>query len=102
MKKAIDIGFLEREGYGNSKEIVVYQKTAANNRARLAVSMLERWGAVAGTPDGEDSAGRAKLNHMPVDDMVKRACETAEKAFIEFERRGWLLDLPKPILQNDK
>jgi len=91
----IDIGFIEVEEWGRT-EIAVYKKIALSSKALLAISMMERWGLVAGEPDGEDSAGRSKLNLMPVKQLVERACETADIAFKEFKERKWILDLPAP------
>ena len=35
-------------------------------------------------------------------EVVDRACETANALVDEFERRGWYLDLPDPVLLADE
>ncbi len=62
--------------------------------ARLATQLIERWGMVMGKPGGEDSAGRAKIDIMPVDELVTRACDAAQQAAAAFRVRGWVLELP--------
>ena len=57
--------------------------------ANLAAALIERWGLVAAKPDGEDSAGRAKLRKSAPQELVTEACETAALALAEFRRRGW-------------
>ena len=92
----MDIGFIEDETFRGRIEIAVYKKIALNARAFLAISMMERWGIVAGEPDGEDSSGRSKLGLMPVEQLVERSCQAADLAFKEFRKRKWILDLPAP------
>ena len=82
------------------EEVTFHKKTILDSKAEFATEMLIKWGMVTGVPDGEDSAGRAKLKVMPVDELVQRACETAEKAFTEFEKRGWILEVPTPQLRE--
>lgn len=70
--------------------------------ARMACLLIERWGMIAGKSDGEDSAGRAKLDLMPPAEVVERACETAQLAVAEFERRGWVENVtPRPEDEAD-
>ena len=69
---------------------------ALNQRARFAVSFVERWGAVAATPDGmEDSAGRQALRMMTPTELVTRACETADLLFAGLIARGWAVEVPE-------
>lgn len=59
--------------------------------ANLALSFVEKWGMVQGASDGtEDSAGRAKLVLMPVEEVVNRAASMAEQIVAELERREWI------------
>ena len=58
---------------------------------RIALVLIEKWGVVAGKIKGEeDSAGRAILDVMPVEDVVKRAFDMAEQITAELERRQWI------------
>jgi len=95
MDKEIIIG-----GRYEFEEMTIHKHTVLDTRAECAIEMLIKWGMVAEVPDGEDSAGRFKLKLMPVDELVQRACETADKAFREFEKRGWTLEIPSPKLRE--
>lgn len=63
-------------------------------QARLATAMVERWGSVAGEPDGEDTAGRSKLKLAAPDDLVKRACDVSESLVQQLNDRGWIMETP--------
>lgn len=93
-----DIGFFEKTGEFDSRHtnIVIYRRTALTMRADLAAHMIERWGAVAAESNGEDSAGRHKLRLATPDELVQRACDIADRAVSEFEKRGWIVALPDP------
>ena len=64
--------------------------------AQFAMQLIERWGMIAGTPDGEDSAGRMKVRLLAPEEIVARACRTAEIAFEQFAHKDWLFDVPLP------
>ena len=70
---------------------------ALNQRARFAASFIERWGAVAATPDDgmEDSAGRQALRMMTPTELVTRACETADLLFAGLIANGWAVEVPE-------
>lgn len=63
--------------------------------ASIAKEMAERWGMVAALPDGEDTSGRQKLRIMTPEELVERACTVAELLWLDFEKRGWTLDIPE-------
>ncbi len=75
-------------------EVKLHRRYELSHAARLASVLIERWGMVAGVDDGEDTAGRAKLRLQTPEDVVTRACETAERAITEFKARGWLCPMP--------
>ena len=81
---------------------MVHKSQIPNLKATLALSMVERWGPVAGMPDGEDSAGRQKLRIQNVDELVDRACSTADMLVNAFKTRNWLLNVPAPKLDDEK
>jgi len=84
-----------RSQYSNSQvEVGIEALEMPNMEARFAMAMIEKWGCIQGTDGGEDSAGRAKTDLMPVDATVKRACNLAQTAFHEFKELGWLIDVP--------
>lgn len=86
-----------RTDFGTSRkpvEVMIHERKTPDNRARLAMQCIERWAMVAGEVDGEDSAGRSKLRRMTAEELVGHACDAAERAFSEFEKRGWLIEVP--------
>ncbi len=66
------------------------------------MQLIDRWGMIAGAPDGEDSAGRAKCRLLRPEEVVARACVTAQTAFEEFALKDWLLDVPIPINEEER
>lgn len=82
--------------YGDDKtpRMVIHRTELPTDEARFAMAILERWAMVQAKESGEDSAGRAKLSLMPVNETVERACNIAEGAFVTFRKRGWMLDVP--------
>lgn len=80
--------------YAQPFNVFIHDNETINAEARLAVQFIERWAMVAGIPDGEDSAGRAKCRLMEPNEIVSRACETAEVLMQAFRERGWTILLP--------
>jgi len=74
--------------------IMVHGKLAADSIASFAFQIIERFAMVAAQPDGEDSAGRSKLELLPTDKVAIRAFDIAEAAYAEAEKRGHLLRFP--------
>lgn len=97
----MDKGFMRVKRYDPLREILVYRKNVLDCKAELALLMIEKWGMVQGYPDGEDSAGRAKIGLMPIEKLIERAFESAEAAYAEIEKRGWSLEIPPPEVDKD-
>jgi hypothetical protein len=74
--------------------VYFHNRIAPADEAKFAMAILERWAMVQGQPDGEDSAGRAKISLTPVEDAVRRACDLSQRAFEVFRERNWLVDIP--------
>jgi hypothetical protein len=85
---------VRESGYSGEKEVSTYRTEMPDDVAACAVLFLERWSLVAAMPDGEDSAGRAKLRLPTADEIVTRAFDIAEKYYATARARGHLLDLP--------
>ena len=98
----MDKGCLMAKRYAVLKEPLVYHKKIFSKKADLALLMIEKWGMVQGFPDGEDSAGRAKLGLMPIDKLIERAFNCADEAFKEIEKRGWSMEVPPPEIDNER
>ncbi len=84
----------DRHDISNMPRALVHTRQFLSDEAKFMMAIIERWAMVAATPDGEDSAGRAKLGHLPIEEMVVRAAEVAERLFKELETRGWLIQIP--------
>ena len=84
----------DRYGMGEMPRAIIHARQCPSDEAKFMMAIIERWAMVAATPDGEDSAGRAKLGHLPIEDMVVRAADVAERAFKEVESRGWFIQIP--------
>jgi hypothetical protein len=80
--------------YGDVPRPVVHEREHPNFEARLAVNLLEKWGMVAAEPDGEDSAGRAKLRLSTPQELAVRACNVASETAAEIRKRGWFVSVP--------
>lgn len=82
-------------GYTNrDTKIMMHQREIPSWEARMASILIERWGTVVAKPDGEDSAGRAKLRRATPAETVQDACDTAALAVAEFRKRGWVDKIP--------
>lgn len=87
--------YTRKNGAKWNLDAVICEKRMPGREAKLAITLIERWGMVAAKHDGEDSAGRACLTLQTPEELVERACKTAELAFAELERRGWMLHMPE-------
>jgi len=75
-------------------EPIVEHSCVGNRRSSFVVSFIEKFGAVACVPDGEDSAGRQAFRLATPQELVDRACETAQLMYDRFEEEGWLAEVP--------
>jgi hypothetical protein len=82
-----------RDFRGQPMRSVVWHTQVPNEEARFAMALVERFGLIAGKPDGEDSAGRAIINTLPVAETVARAFDLAGEAFRVMHERGLMLEL---------
>ena len=76
------------------KQVQIYDTQVLQPEAKLAFALLEKWGPVCMTSDGEDSTGRAKGRPLTPEETVDRAFEISELAYDEARRRGLILSLP--------
>ncbi len=96
-----DIGFIIADRF-TMKEPIIYKKRLLGLAAGISVEMVQKWGLVAAMDDGEDSTGRHKVRMMTIEELVQRACDSAQKLIEEFEKRDWLLELPEPQVIEQK
>lgn len=76
--------------------IKIFREHIPNEVGELATEFARHFGIVAAKIEGEDKAGRAKLELQTVEEVVQRSCDLAEKLWAEMNKRGWILDLPIP------
>ncbi len=86
---------VQEDPYRNDRsEVIIHSRVIPSPRAKFAMDLMEKHATVAAAPDGEDSAGRQTLRLQTSEEVVDRCCDISERAFAEFERRGWVLTLP--------
>lgn len=88
--------YCQRERFSDGLKAVVgiHNLAMPDHRANFAMSLLERWAAVAATANGEDSAGRQKIRTQTPKEIVQHCCNVSEAAFKEFASRGWYTEFP--------
>ena len=75
-------------------KVIMHDTELPGFEARLAISLVERWGMVSAVDAGEDSSGRSKGRLLTPREVVNRACETAEVMVAEIRSRNWFAILP--------
>jgi hypothetical protein len=87
---------LMTDDYGRNslKKLLIHDSETYNMEARFACALIERWGLVVGTADGEDSAGRTRFRESSPEEVVTKACAIAEFALQSFRDRGWMVPMP--------
>lgn len=89
------LDIVRTEGYSNKNySFMDHKKEMPKLEASIAIELVNKWGMVAGKPDGEDSSGRAKLALLSPAEVVDRAVQTSEMLVNEFRRLGWLDKMP--------
>lgn len=78
----------------DDKNVVVYTTETFDQEANIALVLIEKWGLVAAMPDGEDSAGRAKLRLPTPQELATRALDIAQEFTALARKRGHVVLLP--------
>jgi hypothetical protein len=79
----------------NAERLVIHQTKHLDPRAEFAAQMIRTWGIVAGRPaDTGEAADERGVALLSPAELVSRACEITDLAMAEFERRGWVVNLP--------
>lgn len=97
MTKLAHNDFMElwaKRRFGEGPGVMAHSRIMFDARATLAEQFVSRWGMVAATPDGEDSAGRQKVRLATPIELAHRACEMISALTSEFAARGWILEVP--------
>jgi hypothetical protein len=83
--------YLVKDDFRNtSRKVMIHSDEHFGPEADMASKLVTHWGMVSARPDGEDSSGRAKLDLMSPEDVVRRACDTTALFFEEVRKRGWI------------
>lgn len=85
--------------YGDEKAL--RERFCLDQRARLFIVLIEKWGMVTGYLAGEDTAGRSKLELMPVQEVVTRAAMMTELAMQVIEQKGWFQEVNPKDLEEE-
>ena len=59
-------------------------------KSEMAMRIVERWAMVCAEPDGEDSAGRAKLRLLSPELVVDRALAVSDLLVDRLADNGWI------------
>ena len=78
----------------DDKKVVLFQTESPTQEGSFALQLVERFGLIAGQPDGEDTAGRAKARMLTPVETVARAFDLAAESFRVMRERGMLVQLP--------
>ena len=81
------------DGY-REKQVLFYSTETPNEEAKFAFELLGRFGLIAAGLAGEDSAGRARLDLLPVHETVERCFDLAAEAFRLARARGLMVEIP--------
>ena len=101
-KKTIAVRVHDKYAEGN-KEVQAYFLESPSPQAVLAFNLVERFGMIAGAPDGFDEVGRQKMRLLRPEEVVQRAFDCARLAFEAARGEGLLIDLPDLAeVNNDK
>ncbi len=89
-----EVEYWRKRAYGDDSSVMIHGRVGYSMRANLAQQFVDRWGMVAGIPDGEDSAGRQKLRLATPAELAARAVESANALFDAMDAAGWKIDVP--------
>lgn len=81
-------------GSNSNRKVVTHNRELFDSRAQTCVGLIERWGMIAGKPDGEDSSGRSKYALATPRETVERAVEMVDEMMSAFADKGWIVNVP--------
>jgi hypothetical protein len=79
--------------YGGTHHEIM-QLELPNAQSQFAMELMRHLAICAGAPDGEDSSGRQKGRLMTPAEVVARAVEIADTAWLQFKEKNWILRVP--------
>lgn len=92
---------LEMDRFGDNVGVSKHETEDVEREGFLAISLIEKWGMVAGQPEGEDSAGRSITRLQTPEELIDRAFTVAELAFARLREKGLIHQLPTIKEIND-
>lgn len=83
------------DGYRNRDvKVMAHRTEAPTSEGELAMRLVERWGMIMATPDGEDSSGRQKIRAQTPDELVDRALAVSKTLFERMRSSGNVIAIP--------
>lgn len=71
-------------------KLIQHERETLNLQARIALSLVERWGLVSAVPNAIHENGRQSIRLMSPGEIAERACETAERLIDAFYAKDWI------------
>ena len=85
---------LKTENKFDFQGVLFHFRTRLTMRGEIATKLVEHFAIVAAQEDGEDTAGRRAIRLQTPEEVVTRACDIAGNLVDEFEKRGWVVEIP--------
>lgn len=85
--------FYAIKNYGDAS-VMTHGTEQYSPEMKFAIVCAEKWGMVAGMPDGEDSSGQMKLRLSTPEELVGRAYEIARRVFAKGRELGQTTPIP--------
>ena len=85
---------LKAESRFDFQGVIFHNRKRLSIKGEIASRLMEHFAIVAAQEDGEDSTGRRAFKLQTPEQVVSRACDIAENLVNEFEKRGWIIDIP--------
>lgn len=76
------------------QNVIIHHRKRLSMKGEIATRLMEHFAIVAAQEDGEDSSGHRAFKLQTPEQVVSRACDIANDLVDEFEKRGWIIDVP--------
>jgi hypothetical protein len=89
-----EFDILKSENKFDFQGVIIHARKRLSLKGEVASRLVEHFAIVAAQDDGEDSAGRRAFKLQTPEQVVTRACDIANNLVDEFEKRGWVIEIP--------
>ena len=83
-----------KQKYTHRPEPMIHNTEHLTPEGAFMMALVERWGMVMATDDGEDSAGRKKSRIMTEDELITRTANIADLAYKVARENEWTITVP--------